>query len=766
MLYSTGGRKKGGELVQLASPGISLETLLHLLSPSPGGMARRLGEESNFLSVLLAQWTGIDDSPTQVRIPSGAILRDDLEQRNSSYEQLNGELALAVDTSTALSVRQAASGPAQGEPSSEPLTKEGQRAMKGQPSIPGSNTLLVGSLISPWMVALTVPPAGETSEATSGLVDAVELLTAVQAVLQPQAAIQPQRTMQSRMQTIAGREDAHSLLGRGNGQAHMERRPLAMAYGRSQAAPDLPVIVWQKRPLTMTAQIGQPLTIPQWIQRDRPAVMANSQPVADSTVPVTVLTHPIMPEGEPLTSEAPQLRTSDPLRVENRQIGRLAMVKPRLLPSEGITVILWDKQRWPDQPVVSWSDSETEALATLSGEYRVPVRKTYDTVNDLEAELRVTAEMASQAPVTMAAGVEVRPPFQLSHPLWPRPPVVQWVSLGKSTELTGVLAAGPWPQRGPALSQTGGQSAKGESALIQLGKAPLVDLTQQGLYDGEAARWGAAPEVIEILVGQPPFPIRQAMAQSTTPAVIAQQPMPQVYLASQKAFAESQPTPPLGWESDKGEIALSPPLSRPAGGMKGHLVESNMQPFAQVPSADLTLSLPGSLSTQAASAIHDAAEETNPKHALSRVFDELIDRVYVALRRGESEWRLQLRPHSLGHLEVRLNADARSITLVMRVETPEAQALIQANLDQLKNGLTERGIQLERCDVVISRAEVEEMNLTGHFGGWEGMASRSYEILKPEPPRRATALQSQAEPVETAQSIVAGRMHSLIDLQV
>ena len=57
--------------------------------------------------------------------------------------------------------------------------------------------------------------------------------------------------------------------------------------------------------------------------------------------------------------------------------------------------------------------------------------------------------------------------------------------------------------------------------------------------------------------------------------------------------------------------------------------------------------------------------------AVSGMFVPCVEH-WIAVRRGESTWKLQLRPPSLGRLEVHLTTGAKGLEIVMRTETVEA----------------------------------------------------------------------------------------------
>ncbi|MCD6289824.1 MAG: flagellar hook-length control protein FliK [Anaerolineae bacterium] len=146
--------------------------------------------------------------------------------------------------------------------------------------------------------------------------------------------------------------------------------------------------------------------------------------------------------------------------------------------------------------------------------------------------------------------------------------------------------------------------------------------------------------------------------------------------------------------------------------------------------------------------------------------EELAGRIQIALRRGETEWRLQLRPRSLGRLEVHLTPTRAGLVLLMRTESPQAQVLIQANLDQLRSGLEGRGILLNRCEVVVGQAGANLSGLGGGAAGWTGPSWHSHPGADWMPHVPSGHIAEPEAEVRNPVSSAGLRRSSLIDIEV
>ncbi len=785
-------------------------------------MARQPGEERCFLSALLAQLTIIGSQPIRAEVSAAAAFEADLEQEDSSRWRSDRGLALVAG---ALAVPEpgiigwVTSGPAQGGPSDEPLMEEGQEAAReGLLAIVALNAPLAGRPVPPSAAARTSWLTGDVLEAVSGPADAVKPPALACAAWQPQPAIRPQVAIQTgKSQAAAEQSDLSPSPWSENGQAQTGEQPLAAAHDGPQAAPDP----------SAAARMEWPLTIPQQRRLDRLATEVVAQPTADGATPVPAPARSTAPQRVPLPTDVYQPVTGGGPHVEIRQIGPSAVAVPGPLPSEepaaqrmrpfvvaaeqlvasglpspadrlvvegergvqvdvsdqpelkieigslsvttreAVSTTPWGDHRLSGQPVVRRINPESGASMAPLGDDRPSDAKTQSAADDLGAEPQVATNPAGLNPEAVIPGAEVSPLRLLSRPM-----AQQALSEG-DTMLAEPLVADLWRREVQTQGWEDSQDAGDEEVLTQAGEAPVASPLLRVLHNGKAARWEAALEAVEVSTQRAPFPAGQATAQSANATVADQQAMHQAGSERRQAFAMEQapgepasvmpPSSPVTPTAMELRAIAAKELWQRAD--QSRSAENRVRPLGQVPSADMAFGLPGSIGSQIATEMANSGEEVNSGRAVSLVFHELMDRVYVALQRGESEWRLQLWPHHLGHLEIRLSASAHGVALLMRAETPEAQALIQANLDQLRNGLAERGVPLERCEVVAGQLSAHGSSLTGQPGGWEGTASRSYDVPEHGSSWRAATWRPRAEPAVEARRVSTSRAHSLIDLQ-
>ncbi len=73
------------------------------------------------------------------------------------------------------------------------------------------------------------------------------------------------------------------------------------------------------------------------------------------------------------------------------------------------------------------------------------------------------------------------------------------------------------------------------------------------------------------------------------------------------------------------------------------------------------------------------------------------------IRKNPGEIRLQLRPASLGHLQIKISAvEDHSVSVRILAENPVSRELIERNLGELRSDLRSNGIEMEKCEVLLS----------------------------------------------------------------
>jgi flagellar hook-length control protein FliK len=131
------------------------------------------------------------------------------------------------------------------------------------------------------------------------------------------------------------------------------------------------------------------------------------------------------------------------------------------------------------------------------------------------------------------------------------------------------------------------------------------------------------------------------------------------------------------------------------------------------PDNETTSTAPTSTSTTAPvsntsrTEVASAPAQTATPEAL-RLASDIADQVSLLTGQGKSEFNLQLRPESLGRLQLRLTLDDGSVTVRMRAESPEAKGMIESNLGQLKQSFSDQGIRVDRFVVEVAQGQFSQ----------------------------------------------------------
>ena len=88
----------------------------------------------------------------------------------------------------------------------------------------------------------------------------------------------------------------------------------------------------------------------------------------------------------------------------------------------------------------------------------------------------------------------------------------------------------------------------------------------------------------------------------------------------------------------------------------------------------------------------------------ARVLGQIVDKMRLSSKKGGHEIRINLRPETLGQIQLKVLTQDHSITVRMVADTPAAKEIIENNLGQLRADLNAQGLSVERLDVDVFTA--------------------------------------------------------------
>ena len=79
---------------------------------------------------------------------------------------------------------------------------------------------------------------------------------------------------------------------------------------------------------------------------------------------------------------------------------------------------------------------------------------------------------------------------------------------------------------------------------------------------------------------------------------------------------------------------------------------------------------------------------------------QVADHIHIHLRNGGGEIRIQLHPKELGHMDIRAEQGRDGLMARITVESREVKNLLESNLASLRHVLEERGLRVDRINIV------------------------------------------------------------------
>jgi len=111
---------------------------------------------------------------------------------------------------------------------------------------------------------------------------------------------------------------------------------------------------------------------------------------------------------------------------------------------------------------------------------------------------------------------------------------------------------------------------------------------------------------------------------------------------------------------------------------------------------------------------------------------QLADQIRIQLRDGREEIRIQLKPDSLGRLDINVETTVNGVTARIATESSSVKSYLENNLQILQQTLQDQGLRVDRIHIVVqdafdSRSASGFSAPFGHPGpGQEGREARSH----------------------------------------
>jgi len=118
-----------------------------------------------------------------------------------------------------------------------------------------------------------------------------------------------------------------------------------------------------------------------------------------------------------------------------------------------------------------------------------------------------------------------------------------------------------------------------------------------------------------------------------------------------------------------------------------------------------------------------AAERSRQVWHVEELADNIVRQAKLSKQRGVTEVKVQLVPPHLGKMVVRIRVENQQLMVDVKVETAQAKKIFQENLPQLRNAITNMGMDIQKFDVFVKQDYQDYMNQP-HWTGFDHGKSR------------------------------------------
>jgi len=362
---------------------------------------------------------------------------------------------------------------------------------------------------------------------------------------------------------------------------------------------------------------------------------------------------------------------------------------------------------------------------------------------------------------------QVRPvgPLPQPEPIAPEPRAnlpSQPIKVAQPLNQPAPLVTSPTPRTAEASTpaEAGGQTLVGDSAPIAAPPTdvPTTESAANGIVDfgfgvppqtgDPASKSGRVPEPAAVRAAEP-----QPSASATPPEAPPAQPVAGKGSSTSHAGADDRPPAP-----HVGPIAGEPPENADHRAVLG--------PARDEPAPEPEPTHPTTLAVGNAPPTPLANEPRTTMPAPISVRDlrfvtQVADRIQQQARTGTSHAWLRLQPESLGRVDVHLTLDSTGLHLQLNTETPEVGMLFERNLNQLRDALMQRGVNIHELSVSVSTSfgNAPNPSLSQHNPASSEMLSSAAPVA-----RRGAA--ASDPPFSPTQSVEGQGERSLVDYRV
>ena len=168
---------------------------------------------------------------------------------------------------------------------------------------------------------------------------------------------------------------------------------------------------------------------------------------------------------------------------------------------------------------------------------------------------------------------------------------------------------------------------------------------------------------------------------------------------SEKAIAQSADKTTESksfWENVSSRLTVRKEISeQPSGNMSSQqsLTEANLPDTA--------------LNGKDISSVNERLNQLFDFTDSDNVLDQVVKKVEIDLKQGQTEMRMQLKPENLGEVQMKVVVEDGKLNAHFLTSTATAKEALEANVQQLKQSLQEQGVRVEKIAVLLSSGDLQ-----------------------------------------------------------
>lgn len=139
------------------------------------------------------------------------------------------------------------------------------------------------------------------------------------------------------------------------------------------------------------------------------------------------------------------------------------------------------------------------------------------------------------------------------------------------------------------------------------------------------------------------------------------------------------------------------------------------------------------------------ADKAVPQTSAADVARQISNSIEQAVRDGHSELRLHLSPEDLGGISVKIVSHAGALSLQITAENAHTGSLIAGSINDLSSALGDKGISLDRTEVLMSSSSNSGSPYSSQTGGSYARQQQQQGQSQPQRPVWVPAMEQQSK---------------------